>query len=383
MSIYEELGVPTLINAVGTYTVVGASRMSEATLEAMCDAARSYVSIERLQNALHRRVAELTRNEAAYICNSCSTAIYLAIAACVARHYGREFGSLSSEEIARCEVLALWGQHIPYDHAIEQLGVKLRFAGYPNMEAQFDKRLLENAFHEHTVCCYFASRTPSGYYGEGCMNLETFRDAAHRFGLPVLVDGAAQLPPKSNLWHFTQDMGCDMACFSGGKDLAGPQASGLLVGKKEYLEIVNSLGFPNYGCGRIMKIGREEMIALYTAVRQYVESDEEARLQWCESEVRKLISALGEAKHFSAERTWPNQAGQPLPRAFVSLKNTSIRPSELRRMLEEGNPSIVCYSENRPGVYVNPMCLADGEMEQIIKRFQELDLILEQGGNTK
>ena len=52
-------------------------------------------------------------------------------------------------------------------------------------------------------------------------------------------------------------------------------------------------------------------------------------------------------------------------------------------MLEEGNPSIVCYSENRPGVYVNPMCLADGEMEQIIKRFQELDLILEQGGNTK
>ncbi len=383
MSIYEELGVPTLINAVGTYTVVGASRMSEETLAMMCDAARSYVSIERLQEAVHKRVAELTRNEAAYICNSCSTAIYLAIAACVAGHYGRDFETLLPEEISRCEVIALWGQHIPYDHAIEQLGVKLRFLGYPNMEAAFDQRMLENAFHEHTVCCYFASRTPSGYYGEGCMNLETFRDTAHRFKLPVLVDGAAQLPPKSNLWHFTRDMGCDMACFSGGKDLAGPQASGLLVGKKEYLDLVASLGFPKYGCGRIMKIGREEIVALYSAIRQYVEADEEARLRWCETEVKKLVSALRNTRHFSAERTWPNQAGQPLPRAFVALKATSLRPLELRRMLAEGTPSIICYSENRPGVYVNPMCLAKGEMEQIIRRFQELDLILEQGGNTK
>ncbi len=379
MNIYEELGVPTLINAVGTYTVVGASRMSEETLAAMCEAARSYVSMERLQAAVHRKVADLTRNEAAFLCNSCSTAIYLAIAACVARHYGRDFGTLSAEEIGRCEVIALWGQHIPYDHAIEQLGVRLRFLGYPNMEAAFDPRVLESAFHENTVCCYFAPRTPSGYYGEGCMNLETFRDVTHRAGLPVLVDGAAQLPPKSNLWHFTRDMGCEMACFSGGKDLAGPQASGLLVGKREFLEIVSSLGFPKYGCGRIMKIGREEIIALYAAIRQYVAADEEARLQWCENEVRKLIAALRETVHFSAERTWPNQAGQPLPRAFVSLKNTSLKPSELRRMLEEGSPSIICYSENRPGVYVNPMCLADGEMEQIAKRFLELDLILEKG----
>ncbi len=382
MTIYEELGVPTLINAAGTYTVIGASRMSEETLAAMCEAARSYVTLERLQEAVHRRVAELTGNESAFLCNSCSTAIYLAIAACAARHYGRSFGNLSPEEIGKCEVIALWGQHIPYDHAIEQLGVKLCFLGYPNMEAPFDRRMLEEGFHEHTICCYFAPRTPSGYYGEECMNLAVFRDVAHRAGVPVLVDGAAQLPPKSNLWHFTRDMGCDMACFSGGKDLAGPQASGLLVGKKEYLDIVASLGFPKYGCGRLMKIGREEIIALYSAIRQYVAADEDARLQWCENEVRKLLDALRGAKHFSAERTWPNQAGQPLPRAFVALRNTSLSPSELRRMLEEGTPSIICYSENRPGVYVNPMCLAEGEMEQIANRFLELDLMLEKGGNA-
>ena len=42
-------------------------------------------------------------------------------------------------------------------------------------------------------------------------------------------------------------------------------------------------------------------------------------------------------------------------------------------MLLEGEPGIICYSENRPGVYINPMCLADGEMEKIILRFREID----------
>ena len=99
MSVYEELGIPTLINALGTYTAVGGSRMSEQTLEAMCEAARSYVSMEKLLKAVNRKVAELTRNEAAFLCNSCSTAIYLATAGCVARHYGRPFGTLTQEEI--------------------------------------------------------------------------------------------------------------------------------------------------------------------------------------------------------------------------------------------------------------------------------------------
>jgi len=373
MSIYDELGLPQLINAVGTYTVVGGSRMSPETLRCMCEAAAGFVEIEKLQDILNRKVAALTNNEAALLCNSCSSAIYLATAACVAKHYGRDFDTLSAEEISRCEVVALWGQHIPYDHAIEQLGVKIRFVGYPNMQAEMSGKVVEKAINSNTVMSYFAPRTPNGYYGEGCMNLENFIAISHRHNIPVLADGAAQLPPKHNLWRFTRDMGADMACFSGGKDLCGPQASGLLLGSKEFLDAATGLSFPRYGCGRIMKIGREEMVALYAAIRQYVNADEEKRLQWCENEVAKLVSALQECKNFSAERTWPNQAGQPLPRAFVELKNSALSPARLRQMLLEGEPGIICYSENRPGVYINPMCLADGEMEKIILRFREID----------
>jgi len=372
MSIYQELGVKTIINAVGTYTVVGATCMTETTLHDLCEAARDFVKIEELQQAVHRKVAELTRNEAAFLCNSCSTAIYLAAAAFVEKHCGRDFNLLSAEEIAKCECVALWGQHIPYDHAIEQLGMKLKFIGYPNMGAALAPEVLEGAINENTAFAYFAPRTPDGYYGEGCMNLADFLRICHAKGIPVLADGAAQLPPKSNLWRYTE-MGADLACFSGGKDLAGPQASGLLVGKREYIRIIDHLGFPQYGPGRLMKIGREEMIALYSAIKQYVNADEDARLQWCEDEVRKMVEALADAAHFSVERTWPNQAGQPLPRAFVELKNTKTTASELRKMLEDGEPRIIAYSENRPGVYINPMCLRPGEMEKIIERFEEID----------
>jgi len=241
------------------------------------------------------------------------------------------------------------------------------------MQTELSAGVVRDAINSNTVMCYFAPRTPDGYYGEGCMNLSDFIAIAHSCNIPVLADGAAQLPPKHNLWRYTRDLGADMACFSGGKDLAGPQASGLLVGSSELLNIATALSFPRYGCGRIMKIGREEMVALYSAIRQYVNADENARLQWCENEVNKLVSALESCKNFSAERSWPNQAGQPLPRAFVNLQSDSITPAKLREMLLKGTPGIICYSENRPGVYINPMCLTDGEMDKIIVRFKEID----------
>ena len=49
-------------------------------------------------------------------------------------------------------------------------------------------------------------------------------------GIPVIVDAAAQLPPRSNLTEPVR-LGAGMVVFSGGKGLRGPQSSGLVVGK--------------------------------------------------------------------------------------------------------------------------------------------------------
>ena len=371
MDIYQDLGLKKVVNCAGTYTVVGATRMSDETLQAMQSAASSFVDIETLHKTLNRKVAELTNNEAAYICNSCSTAIYLIAAAFVSKKYGKPFKYIADEDVRKCEMVGIWSQHIPYDHAISQLGVKMKFIGYTNPQSVITEEDVRMAINENTVGVYFAPRTPRGYYGEKSMNLDKFIEIAHSCGVPVLVDAAAQLPPKSNLWEFTQ-MGADIVTFSGGKDLAGPQASGLAVGKKEICDILEESGFPNYGPGRLMKIGREEMVALYSAVKQYMENDEEARLNWCESEVVKLRELLAGSKMYSVLRCWPNQAGQPLPRSFVEMD--SNKTAELvRAKLSECNPSVFCFTENQNGIYINPMCMKEGDTEYVAQKLLEIE----------
>lgn len=373
MGIYEELNVKTMINAAGTYTVVGASKMTEQTLAAMSDAARSYVKIRDLQHVVHEKVAQMTHNEAAYLCNSCSVAIYLTIAAFIAYKQQRPFKYIDDDVVRRSEVVAFWNQHIPYDHAVEQLGAKLKFIGYTTSQGGIGKEDLQMAINENTVGVYFAARTPRGYYAPNALNLEDVIEVAHGCGVPVIVDAAAQLPPKSNLWEFTS-MGADVVVFSGGKDLSGPQASGLAVGKKRYLDIIDQTGFPNYSAGRLMKIGREEIVALYMAIKQYVENDEEIRRQWCEEQVKLLQTMLKDSKMYTVSRCWPNQAGQPLPRSFVGVKEDApLNAEQLAQRLEAFDPGIYCLTENNPGVYINPMCLEEGDMEYIANKLLEIE----------
>lgn len=371
MDIYEELGVKKAINAAGTYTVVGASRMAGETLEAMRQAAASYVMLDELQKAVHERVAKLTHNEAAYVCNSGSAALYLSAAAFTAHKAGRPFRYIDRHTIEKGEMLALWHQHIPYDYAIEQLGVNLRFLGYPTVQGAAGRSNLEMAISEDSIGVYFAPRTPRGFEGPGRLNLEDVIEIAHGRGLPVLVDAAAQLPPKSNLWEYTK-MGADLVVFSGGKDLAGPQASGLVVGKKAYINLMDEAGFPNYGVGRMMKIGREEICALYVAIRRYMEHDEGERLCWCEGEIETLKRMLAGSGLYWVRRVWPNQAGQPLPRGFVEMPDAQTAQAVCDR-LKECDPSVFCFTENQNGIYINPMCLKDGDVDYIAAKLLEIE----------
>ncbi|MCL2619189.1 MAG: aminotransferase class V-fold PLP-dependent enzyme [Defluviitaleaceae bacterium] len=365
--IYEELGVSPVINAAGTYTALGGSRMSRQTLAAMAEAAGDFVPMRELQARVHAAIAELTRNESAYVCTGAAAGLYLAVAAAVQRLRGKRFFDISRDEAGACNVVMFRAHRNPYDLVIGHLGVQYRELAFPNIILPPTQDDLERAIDEHTAAvCYVTT----GWAPPGYLPLEATIKVAKRRGVPVIVDAAANLPPVENLWRFTQ-MGADAVLFSGGKDLGGPQASGLMVGSKAFVDAVTSIGFPNYGIGRMLKVGREEMVGLYAAVKQYIDMDHPARERWCEAQIEALARGLAAHRHLRVERRFPNEAGQPIARAFVMLADTDRTPEDLRRHLLENSPPIHAYSEDKHGVFINPMSLREGETDVIIRRMLE------------
>jgi len=370
-SVYKKLNITPLINAAGTYTIIGGSRMSEKTLTDMAEATRSHADIRELQRKVNLKLAELTKNEAACVCNGAAAGLYLAAAACIAKKAGRAIRYLSQKEITEYEIIMFTAHRNPYDWSIRQLGVSLKDVGYPNIIQPASKLDLKNAINEKTAGIFFMFSNPGGWIPDGGLDLKSTLEIADEFRIPVVVDAAAQVPPVENLWNFTH-MGAKAALFSGGKDLRGPQSSGLIVGKKEFVETIIETNFPNYGIGRMLKTGREEIVGLLSAVEQYVTMDHEERNQWVEKQIEKLIRFSKKSDLYRIYRSFPNEAGQPMARAEIILSISNFTLEKLSASLKNGLPSIFTLVD-RGRLFINPMTLFEGETEQIIERLKEIE----------
>ena len=127
------------------------------------------------------------------------------------------------------EVIVHRSQRNGYDYAIRQTGARLIEIGTLEATQRWE---LEAAISPQTACVvYFAGE----HFARGALPLPEVIAIAHARGVPVLVDAAAQIPPIANLWRFTNELGADLAIFSGGKGLRGPQPSGLVLGRADLI----------------------------------------------------------------------------------------------------------------------------------------------------
>src|SRR5262249_36167662 len=83
-NVYQRLRVRTVINGVGTVTVLGGRLMPDEVKQAMEEASKSFVPIHELQAAVGKRLAELTGAEAAFVTAGASAALCLATCAVTA-----------------------------------------------------------------------------------------------------------------------------------------------------------------------------------------------------------------------------------------------------------------------------------------------------------
>ncbi len=358
MDIHRRLGVKRRINAAGTLTRLGGSLMDTKVLDAMREAASHSVDIAELQTAASARIAQATGAQAGIVTSGASAALTLATAACLARWDVARMAALPDTRAMPNQVLMARTQRNSYDHAIRVAGGHIVDIGHNDRGTGAGIRGLEAweieaAINPQTAAFVFVANAAS-------MDLLPMVIATvHAHQLPVVVDAAAQLPPRENLHRFI-DAGADLVLFSGGKAIGGPQASGILAGRRELIgsALVQMMdmdvhpntwsasplidrtalrGIPHHGLGRGFKVGKEEIAGLLTALEIFVTRDEAAWLATLRQRLHGMAQALQGTAPITSARLDAGASDYAVPSLQLQVGEHA---QALSQALQHGQPPV-------------------------------------------
>jgi L-seryl-tRNA(Ser) seleniumtransferase len=269
------------------------------------------------------------------------------------------------------EVLIQKSHRYDYEHAMRNSGI--RFVEVETLEEY------EQAFNDRTVMAHFFNAA------EGKISREDWVRVARQHGVPSFNDAAADVPPISNLWKYTQ-MGFDLVTFSGGKGLRGPQCTGLLLGRKDLIEAAKKNNSPNSNAlGRGMKVAKEEIVGLVAAVDWSLKQDDAAM----EAEYRRRADVI--AKQLTSIPMVQTQIFIPevanhVPHLLITYDQNRVKITgiEVMHKMRQGTPRIELNpstggspaSAGLPGgpntIVVGVWMLQPGEENVVGKRLQEV-----------
>ncbi|MFZ2330632.1 MAG: aminotransferase class V-fold PLP-dependent enzyme [Atribacterota bacterium] len=366
---YDDLGVKKIINAAGTYTKYGGSLISLEIIKAMEAASHSFVDIDELLQKTGEYIAKCLDVESALITAGAAAGLTLSAAACIAGSKPECIKSLPDTEGMKNEIIIMCCHRNPYDRAIKIAGAKFVEIGNAIETHPWE---LEAAINEKTAgVVFFVQSEMLG----ASLSLEQVINIAHAKNIPVIVDAAAELPPIENLNKFVE-MGADIVLFSGGKDIRGPQSSGLMVGKKDIIDICRLHGYPHQAIGRPMKLDKETIMGFVRAIELYLNEDHVNREKQWEEQVNYIVEILNNIPHIKAFKGYPSQPlTQPatIPRAYIKFDEgvLGITSRDVYHELYEGNPRIATIIEKKY-LSFNPHMLARGEEILIVNRVKEI-----------
>jgi L-seryl-tRNA(Ser) seleniumtransferase len=284
------------------------------------------------------------------------------------------------------QIIVARSQRNMYDHAVRAAGARLVEVGLPDRVAGAGIRDAEpweyaGAITDRTAAIYYVA-TPDSEPA-----LSAVVEVARAHGVPVIVDAAAQLPPLANLKRFIAE-GADLVVFSGGKAIGGPQASGMLAGRRDLVmsaalqhldmdvdpatwsppgDLIDRAlitGLPHHGIGRACKVGKEEIAGLVTALgltlAEAADGSRQARWQCLADE---LAGALNDLDPTTAEVA-PDPARAHVPSVH---QTDGADAAGIAQALTRGAPAKHSKTPRHgQGVLVlGVMCLADDDPARI------------------
>ena len=354
--IYQSIGVRPLVNARGTYTILSGSTMLPEVREAMAAASQHYVHLDELAEAVGARLAELTRAQWGLVTVGCAAALTHATAACVAGGNPDLHVRIPNlTGFAKDEVIIPKHSRNVYDAAVRAVGVRVIEVATPAE--------LEAALGPRTALVYILAGPEAD---ESPLNTKVIAAAAQARKVPVLVDAAAEILTVPNV-HLQN--GATLVAYSGGKCLRGPQAAGLLLGRKDLVKAAWVHSAPHHGYARSMKVGKEEAIGMLMAVEMWLKRDHDAEWKtwtsWLEIVGRRVSAIGGVTTTIVQPRGLSNR--MPSLRVLWDRKKIGIAGDAVVRALFDTDPRVAIFparGDNDPaltGVTVNPYMMAPGD----------------------
>jgi L-seryl-tRNA(Ser) seleniumtransferase len=194
----------------------------------------------------------------------------------------------------------------------------------------------EAAFNERTVMAHFFNAAEQGRIGR-----EDWIRVAHKNGVACFNDAAADVPPISNLWNYTQ-MGFDLVTFSGGKGIRGPQNAGLLLGRKDLIAAAAANNNPFDDCvGRGMKVAKEQIVGMVAAVDWFLSQSDDAMQAEFQRRADRIAAHLKDVPTLHSRIVVPPVANQ-VPHLLIRYDQARLKisPLTVAEQLRRGNPSI-------------------------------------------
>jgi len=387
----EELGIRPVINVAGSVSRLGGTSLAPEVVEAMAAASRSFVPLVELQAWAGRAIAEATGAEAGCVASGAAACLFLASAACLARFDPAVMDRLPDTTGIPNEIVVHRAHRNPYDHAIRAAGAKFVEIGYLGPANPGTRRWqLESAISERTAAVFYpAARTL------GVLPLSEVAEIAHAHGLPVIVDAAEMLPPVENLRRFIAE-GADLVAYSGGKAIGAPAASGMLAGRRDlilsataqqqdmYVRPASWPGPqggdsarllpdpPQQPIGRIVKVGREEIVGFVVALRRYVERDHAPEVARWRTIADRIAAAVNRSGGAEAEVLIDHTV------SIVAITVSGSEPAEaaadLIAKLRGQEPRIWAGEDyiDEGRVALNVQHIRDDEVDVVIARLEEL-----------
>lgn len=350
---YDELGLTTVINCEGTMTMLGGSVLRPELEAVMAMAGRHFVSIPDLEVAAGKRIAEMLKlpdGYSALVTSGAAAAIQSGLAGVLTGDNEALIKQLPDLTGMKSEVIIQKSHRNPFDHQLRSTGIKLI-----EIETRED---LRRSVNDRTAMMHFTNFANAA----GQIKVDEWPKLAKQYHLPCMNDAAADTPPVSHLWDYT-NMGYDLVTFSGGKAIRGPQCAGLLIGRKDLVAYALLNNSPHEDTlGRSQKVGKEEIIGMVKALELYLNEDHDALAREWQQQLDGIARELATIPGVSTTFFTPDIANHVPHMQIVWDSRIPLTPHDVSKLLRSGKPAIVISAgEQRPGLAMNSFMLQPGE----------------------